>query len=365
MPPRNELVHTLDGVAGGYASVALVWNVLLLGWLAYLLWSRQAPPRRLAFAIAAAPLLSAAALCGLAGNPLDALALIALVIASIVVGRKLPAGSTELAFGGRRMLAVLAIVLASWHPSSLSAESPLPRFLHGPIGVLPAPTLLWLSGASLLCLGFAARAWSYGVAAFSIGYALFGAGVLGCWLDLALIPPALALITTALGSRRDQAALTLERDRIDAFLLLRSIAFVGLSRHDADLSRAISHALRERGVEVIPVHPFAPVIGDQLAYPKVTDLPKPPEGALLMTPSEQSVQVVRDCARAGIRHLWFHQGVGRGAASPEALELARSCGMSVVSGRCIMMFLDHAPVSVHRVHAAAQRALGRYPTCAG
>jgi predicted CoA-binding protein len=51
-----------------------------------------------------------------------------------------------------------------------------------------------------------------------------------------------------------------DRPAIDSFLKLKRIAFVGVSRKEADFSRALWKEFRERGYNLIPVNPNAGTI---------------------------------------------------------------------------------------------------------
>jgi hypothetical protein len=82
-----------------------------------------------------------------------------------------------------------------------------------------------------------------------------------------------------------------------------------------------------------------------------------------MTPAHASAQVVEECAAAGVSKVWLHRGAGTGAVSQAAIDAAQRHGLSLVSGRCPLMFLGPAE-SVHRVHAELLRLAGRYPSAA-
>jgi uncharacterized protein len=191
-------------------------------------------------------------------------------------------------------------------------------------------------------------------------HAALAIGLLGL-LVLALAAVARRLFVQA--AQRDQRALREERARIDAFLALRRIALVGVSRSESDFSRLVMRALQAHYVDVVPIHPTAAFIGEQLAYSTIAELQLPVQGALIMAPRAASAAIVEDCACAGVQNLWFHRGLGDGSASPEALAVARRHRMRVVADRCVMMFLEPSRLSIHRAHGVALRVLGRYPHC--
>ncbi|MCA9672712.1 MAG: CoA-binding protein [Myxococcales bacterium] len=151
-----------------------------------------------------------------------------------------------------------------------------------------------------------------------------------------------------------------ERAAIDDFLAHHRIALVGASRDERDFSRLLMRDLADKGYEVLPVNPGADAIAGQRCYAHVADIDPPPEGALLMTPAEQSAELVRECADAGIERVWLHRGAGRGAVSDEALAVARERGIKVVPGQCPYMFID-GDRGPHRVHRWFKKLVRRYP----
>lgn len=145
-------------------------------------------------------------------------------------------------------------------------------------------------------------------------------------------------------------------DPIRAFLTCKRLALVGVSHDPRDFSRGLFRELLGRGYDVLPVNPrLAGVEVDGVrAAAHVQEALPAVEAALLMTPPDVSERVVRDCAQAGVAHVWLHRGAGRGAVSLDAVRFCREHGISVVAGACPYMYLPHAAL-VHRVHGFFQR----------
>jgi predicted CoA-binding protein len=135
----------------------------------------------------------------------------------------------------------------------------------------------------------------------------------------------------------------------EAFLTHRRLAVVGVSRDPRDFSRTVVAELSRRGYDVVPVNPSGFIR-------RVQDIVPPVAAALLMTPPAVTTEVVKDCAEAGIRHVWMHQGVGRGAASAAAIAFCEAQGISVVSGACPLMYLPETGF-VHRAHRWCREVL--------
>jgi predicted CoA-binding protein len=145
------------------------------------------------------------------------------------------------------------------------------------------------------------------------------------------------------------------------FLSLRRVALVGLSRNPHDFSHALLRALAGRGQDVVPVNPAAGTeeLAGRRVFPRLAAVSPPVEGALLLVPPAQADAVAAEAIAAGVRHLWFHRGVGAGAASPEALARCAAAGVEVVAGLCPFMVLPDESWP-HRVHGwMRRRALAR------
>ena len=147
-------------------------------------------------------------------------------------------------------------------------------------------------------------------------------------------------------------------DRAREFLAHNRIAVVGVSRDEKDFSRQVLRALVEAGYEVVPVNPALDVAEGRACYPHVHDVKPPVHAALLLTPPAQTEEVVRDCARAGVRHVWMHRGAGPGAASAEAIRYCDAHGMSVVTDLCPFMVLPESGFP-HNLHARFRTTFGR------
>jgi hypothetical protein len=147
-----------------------------------------------------------------------------------------------------------------------------------------------------------------------------------------------------------------DRPAIDHFLKLHRIAIVGVSRREADFSRAIWRKFRERGYELIPVNPKADIIDGLPAAASISSIDPPPQGVLILLPPVQSLPAAREAIQCGIKAIWF----GNGTVSPEAVRLAREAGCQVVAGECPFMFLE-GNVFPHSWHRGFKSLFGSLP----
>jgi predicted CoA-binding protein len=146
------------------------------------------------------------------------------------------------------------------------------------------------------------------------------------------------------------------RSGIDAFLGARAFAVVGVSANQRKFGNVVFRSMREKGYNVVPVHPrLRSVEGDE-CYASVTDVPGDVDAVVTVVPPEATRGVIPECVAKGISSLWMQPG----SESEEAIEEAKKTGMNVVHGECVLMFLE--PVkSIHAFHRWVNRLIGRYP----
>jgi uncharacterized protein len=147
------------------------------------------------------------------------------------------------------------------------------------------------------------------------------------------------------------------------FLALHHIAIVGVSRNPKDFSRLLFREMCNRGYEMVPINLVADVIDGRECFHSLQALKELVEGVLVMTPFQTTLQVVQDCAAAGIRSIWIYRAGGQGAVSPEATAFCLQNGIRVVDGYCPFMFFPETRF-VHRVHGFVQKITRRYPAVA-
>ena len=88
---------------------------------------------------------------------------------------------------------------------------------------------------------------------------------------------------------------------IEEFLAQRHLAFVGASRDPKQFGNAVYRHLRDGGRTLYPVHPEAAEIEGDAAFIRVTDVPDPVDGLVVMVKPDAAEQVVRDAIDAVCR----------------------------------------------------------------
>ena len=142
---------------------------------------------------------------------------------------------------------------------------------------------------------------------------------------------------------------------INDFLEQKTLAVVGVSRSGKKFGNIASKELRNKGYKVITVHPEAESIDGVQCYPSLKDLPEPVGGVLVVVPPKETEKVVREAHEAGITRVWMQQG----AASDEAVRFCTDNNMTIVHGRCILMFAQ--PAGFHKFHHWLWKILGKLP----
>ena len=113
-------------------------------------------------------------------------------------------------------------------------------------------------------------------------------------------------------------------------------AVVGVSRDEYKYGSIVHRRLKDRGEEVYPVNPKVPDIGGEPCYASLADLPEGVEQIVVVVPPRLTEQVVEEAAGQSIRRVWMQPG----AESDAAVEYCRAHGITVVSGRCILRYMD-------------------------
>ena len=145
-----------------------------------------------------------------------------------------------------------------------------------------------------------------------------------------------------------------ERRAITASLLPaffpRSVAVVGASTNPASIGARLFRNLIGEGFSgpLYPVNRTARVVNSVRAYPSVTDIPDEVDLAFIVVPAGVVLDVVRECAAAGVRVVvvisaGFSEVGPEGAARErELVRIVRDAGMRMVGPNC-MGLLNTAP----------------------
>ncbi|QKE85299.1 CoA-binding protein [Arthrobacter sp. NEB 688] len=129
------------------------------------------------------------------------------------------------------------------------------------------------------------------------------------------------------------------RDAARDVLAQHRIAVTGVSRtprgHGAN---TVYTWLREHGYEVFAVNPHATQVEGDTAYACVQAVPGGVDAVVVATSAAHALDSVEQALDSGVRRIWLHRSTGAGSVSPEAVDLARAAGATVIAGGCPIMF---------------------------
>jgi uncharacterized protein len=143
--------------------------------------------------------------------------------------------------------------------------------------------------------------------------------------------------------------------QIENFITAEPIAMVGVSRNPKKFGQMAFKELKDKGLNLVPINPFAEEILGVKAYPDVNALPSEVKGVIIMTKKDQTAAVVREAKAKGIKNIWIQQM----ADSKDALKELEGSDINYITGECILM--HYKPHSIHKFHKALKNFFGRFP----
>jgi predicted CoA-binding protein len=140
---------------------------------------------------------------------------------------------------------------------------------------------------------------------------------------------------------------------IEEFIQSKRLAVVGVSSSPQKFGNMLYKELKQRGYQVFAVHPKLEKTDGDRCYPNLTALQGTVDGVVINTKPERAVEVLREAGQIGLKRAWLQQGSG----SVEAERVAKELGISIVTGKCILMYAQ--PVrSFHKVHRFFAKIFG-------
>lgn len=145
------------------------------------------------------------------------------------------------------------------------------------------------------------------------------------------------------------------------FLDARRIAVTGVSQDPkGEASNGIYRRLRDRGYDVFAVNPNATTLEGDPAYPNLAAIPGGVDAVVIATRPEHAEVTVREAIDLGVTQVWMHRSFGGGSVDPQAVELGRAHGLTVIDGGCPLMF-GRASDGGHRVMCRWFTLTGKVP----
>jgi len=145
------------------------------------------------------------------------------------------------------------------------------------------------------------------------------------------------------------------RRAVEQFLAQKRLALAGASRSGKKFGNTVHKELMRQGYDVVLVHPEASEIDGHKCWASVADLPPDMDGLVLVVPPDQSDDLVKQAAAAGIRNVWMQQR----SETEAAVEFCAANGINEVHGECILMHAQ--PTGFHKFHRLLWGLLGKLP----
>ena len=113
------------------------------------------------------------------------------------------------------------------------------------------------------------------------------------------------------------------------------VAIIGASRREESIGALVLANIIAAGFrgELYPIHPEADEIQGLKAYPSIRDVPEPVDLAILVIPADQTVGVVKECGKAGVKALLVLSS-GFAEAGRRASGSRRSCAAGCAARAC-------------------------------
>ena len=143
---------------------------------------------------------------------------------------------------------------------------------------------------------------------------------------------------------------------IQSFLEPKEMAISGVSRNPKKFGRVVYDHLVEKGYKIYPVNPNIDQIEGKQCYKDIASLPDHVDRLYIVTPKDQTSQVLKDAANKGIKRVWIQQR----SENEDSDSLALENNIDLIQKQCIFKFAE--PVSgPHAFHRFFSKMFGSYP----
>jgi predicted CoA-binding protein len=143
---------------------------------------------------------------------------------------------------------------------------------------------------------------------------------------------------------------------IQEFLKPKELAVCGVSRNKKKFGRVIYDTLKERGFKLYGINPHMADIDGEPCFSDVSQLPVNVKHLLIVTPGNQTEDIVAKAINKGINNIWIQQM----SESSSAIELAEKNGINLIKKECILKFAE--PITgIHKFHRFLNKLFGTYP----
>jgi predicted CoA-binding protein len=130
---------------------------------------------------------------------------------------------------------------------------------------------------------------------------------------------------------------------IKEFLSLKPLAIVGISSSGKKFGASVFRTMRDAGYELVPINPKMQVFDGVQCFPNLASLNPPPQGVIIITKPKDTLKVLEECLKVGVKTVWIQQG----AESAKAIAFCQKNGIKAFTGNCILLFTKVFPHTLH------------------
>ena len=135
-----------------------------------------------------------------------------------------------------------------------------------------------------------------------------------------------------------------KEEQINAFLEMKALAIVGVSRDIKKFGNIVFKTLTKKGYQVLPVNPNTEQIDGVRCYKNIFELPTDVDRIILLTPKGQTNSLINQAIEKGIKKIWVQQG----SNTPETSDFLKSNAIEIIMNECILMYAQ--PTGMHKFH---------------
>ncbi len=112
-----------------------------------------------------------------------------------------------------------------------------------------------------------------------------------------------------------------------------TLAIIGATDHPSKYGGIIYRDMKAKGFRVFGVNRYRDTVDGDPCWSRVTDLPETPTIAVFVVPAKRGLEVLKDCASAGIENIWIQPG----ALSPDLMQALEDGGFNWLAEACVMV----------------------------
>ena len=192
MPSAESILDSATAIANDWRWLAVAWHAAFAVAIALIAARRWTSAKAIAAALTM-PLISVSALAWSVGNPFNGSVFLLLAAGLLSIALRMPSRPLRTASHIDVMIGTGIVALGWIYPHFVMVANPLEYSYAAPLGLLPCPTLLVLTGLTLATRSFEVSMWRWVVSTAALLYGVIGVAALGVTLDIGLIAAGVAL----------------------------------------------------------------------------------------------------------------------------------------------------------------------------